>query len=74
MIKELYDEAQELEQMDADFAMMREDGTYEILFPEPSEEDIERMYQELYGDEEDFFVPEAEDYAKREKEMGEIPL
>ena len=76
MIKELFDAIEEQEalaQMEQDFEMMKADGTYEILFPEPSEEDIEAMFQES-EDEEDFFIPEQEDLEKTRKEMEEIPI
>ena len=79
MIKELFDAIEEQEalaQMEKDFEMMKADGTYEILFPEPTEEDLEAMFQEELAseDEEDFFIPEEEDMEKMRKEMEEIPI
>lgn len=79
MIKELFNEAEEMAQMEKDFEMMKQDGTYDILFPEPTEEDLEAMYlasmeNEEIDDDGDFFIPEPEDIRKTEKEMGEIPL
>lgn len=81
MIKELFDAIEEQEalaQMEKDFEMMKEDGTYEILFPEPSDADLEAMYiasmENEEVDDEDFFIPEDEDLAKTRKEMGEIPI
>ena len=75
-MKNLYQNLTDEEQMEIDFAMMKEDGTYDILFPEPTDEDLIAMAQEMGEDEdeEDFFIPEKEDYEKYEKEMGEIPL
>ena len=76
MIKELFDAIEEQEalaQMEKDFEMMKADGTYDILFPEPTEEDLEAMFQES-EDEEDFFIPEEEDMEKMRKEMEEIPI
>lgn len=78
-MKNLYQNLTDEEQMEIDFAMMREDGTYDILFPEPTEEDLEAMYlasmeNEEIDDDGDFFIPEPEDIRKTEKEMGEIPL
>ena len=77
-MKNLYQNLTDEEQMEIDFAMMKEDGTYDILFPEPTEEDLEAMYlasmENEEDDDEDFFIPEPEDIRKTEKEMGEIPL
>ena len=77
-MKNLYQNLTDEEQMEIDFAMMKEDGTYDILFPEPTEEDLEAMYlasmENEEVDDEDFFIPEPEDIRKTEKEMGEIPL
>ena len=82
MVKELFTLAEEQEalaQMEKDFEMMKQDGTYEILFPEPTEEDLEEMYLASMENEEvdedgDFFIPEDADLEKTRKEMGEIPI
>ena len=80
-MKELFTLAEEQEalaQMEKDFEQMKADGTYQVLFPEPTEEDLEEMYlasmENEVDDDGDFFIPEEEDMEKMRKEMEEIPI